>query len=514
MDAQTVRRGTMDPQSLDPHRSAYLFEQSIENDMYEGLVVLSPSSTVAAGAAKSWEISSDGRVYSFHLRPGVYWSDGDPLTAKDFVYSFRRLIDPHTKSPCGSLATPIKNADEIRSGKNPHVEQLGVEAVGFNVVRIELNAPTPYFLASLTNACFSPVSKKAVEQSGGELGGPRTSVSNGPYILSEWTHGQRVVLKKNLRYWNAARVAIAEVEYLSMPDVSQEFQQYLAGKLDITWDVPAEEIPLLSANHSAELKVFPYFGDYQYVFDMTRAPFRDNPKLRQALAMAIDREAITQKITGGGELPAYGWVPPGLSGYDNQTVEWKELSRDGRLARARSLYAEAGYGAEKPLKLIVHGCKSEVRRKMCDAVIHTWAETLGVEASATAEPFTTASKDDDSLGHIGGLGWNADYPDANSFLEIWKSDSSDNNSGYSNQEFDALLSQAARATSAVERARLLAKAERVLIKDMPGIPIYDSVLKKMVRASIHGYSPNVLGYAYSKDLWISQNPAKTIAEPF
>jgi oligopeptide transport system substrate-binding protein len=302
VSAQVLRRGNQEPQSVDPHKSANLFEGTIEHDLYEGLVVYAPGGALAGGSAKSWNISPDGTIYTFHLRPGLRWSNGEPLTAEDFVYSFRRLVDPATKSPSATLATPVKNAEEISTGKNAKVEQLGIEAVGSDVVRITLSTPTPYFISALTNSCFAPVNRKAVVQSGGTLGQPQTSITNGAYLLDTWSPGSRLALKKNPYYWDAAHVQIPEVHYLPMPVASKEFQLYLDGELDITWDVPADQIPKLRARRSDEFKLFPFFGNYYYGFDLKSLPFKDNPKLRQALAMAIEREAITSEITGGGEL--------------------------------------------------------------------------------------------------------------------------------------------------------------------------------------------------------------------
>ncbi len=200
----------------------------------------------------------------FQLRPGLRWSNGDRLTANDFVQSFRRLVDPRTKSPSAFLAAPIQNGAAISSGTNRRVEALGVEAIGADVVRITLSAPTPYFLAALTNASFSPVHSKGL------------AITNGPYVLHEWSPGARIVLKRNRYYWDAPHVQIAEVQYLPMPDVSKEYAHYLAGDVDITWDVPADRIASLRASRPVELKVFPYFGLYYYTFDLNRPPFKGN----------------------------------------------------------------------------------------------------------------------------------------------------------------------------------------------------------------------------------------------
>lgn len=472
--AQTLRRGTLEPQSLDVYQGEYLFEQIIDSDLYEGLIVFAPGGELRGGAAQSWDISPDGTVYTFRLRPGLRWSNGDSLTADDFVRGFRHLVDPSVKSPYAFLAAPVR----------------GIEAVANDVVRITLTAPTAYFLAALTSACFAPMHPK-----GGAIG-------NGAYILEEWSHGKRIVLKRNPQYWNAAHVQIAEVQYIPMPDVSKELEHYLAGDLDITWDVPADRIVGLRASRPTELHIIPHFGLYYFAFDLSRPPFRENVKLRQALAMAIDRERLTREVTGGGELPAYGWVPPGLPGYDNQVVDWQRLSQDERRSKARLLFAEAGYGQRRRLRIVIHHISTEARRKICQAIIAQWKEVLGVEGTVTADDLVQREAADPAVGHVIGTGWNADYADANSFLEIWKSDATVNVTGYRNDEYDSLVRRASRERSPGNRVRMLEEAERALLHDLPAIPLFDSVLKKLVRPSVHGYAPNVLGFAYTKDLSI------------
>src|SRR5262249_46473016 len=209
--AQILRRGTIEPKTLDPQRASYLSEEIILQDLYESLVVLSPTGELVGGAAESWTISADGTVYTFRLRPGLRWSNGDPLSASDFVRGIRRLVDSRAACPNASLASPIGNADEIRSGRR-RPEELGVAAVGATTVRIVLAAATPYFLTALTNASFVPLHAR----SGAE---PRRAIGNGAYVLAEWTPGRRIVLERNRAYWDAAHVRIAEVQYLPMPDV-------------------------------------------------------------------------------------------------------------------------------------------------------------------------------------------------------------------------------------------------------------------------------------------------------
>jgi oligopeptide transport system substrate-binding protein len=474
---------------------------TVERDLYEGLVIFAPDGKITGGAAQSWEISADGLQYTFQLRPGLRWSNGEDLTAADFVYSFRRLVNPATKSPYAFLAFPIRDARDISDAKDSAVDHLGVAAEGPSRLKIALAQPTPYFLTALTHPSLAPVNRKTIEQQGESLGKTGTLVGNGAFTLQEWTHGVHIVPKKNPNYWDHEHVKLAEVQYLYPPTDEEEARHFFAGETDITWGVPASQLAEIRAKHADELKSYPDLAVLYYAFDLKSGPFKSSVKLRQALAMVTDREYITSEITGRGENPAYGWVPPGVPGHTSQEFTWAKLPKPQQLAVARQLYAEAGYGPGKQLKVELRPGESEARQKMAQAIARQWKEALGFEAQV-ASGADAKAPEDPALGVVTVRGWVADYADANTFAEIWLSDSTENTFGYSNHRYDSLVSKASLERSPSERAKVLEDAERMLLSDYPMIPIYDFVQLRLVRKTVVGYSPNAIGCSYSKNIEI------------
>jgi oligopeptide transport system substrate-binding protein len=474
---------------------------TVERDLYEGLVIFAPDGKITGGAAQSWEISADGLQYTFQLRPGLRWSNGEDLTAADFVYSFRRLVNPATKSPYAFLAFPIRDARGISDAKDSAVDHLGVAAEGPSRLKITLAQPTPYFLTALTHPSLVPVHRKTIEQQGTSSGKTGTLVGNGAFTLQEWTPGVRIVLKRNPNYWDHDHVKLAEVQYFGPPTDEEEARQFFAGTTDITWGVPASQLAEIRAKHADELKSYPDLAIFYYAFDLKSGPFKSSVKIRQALAMVSDREYITREITGRGEKPAYGWIPPGVPGYSSQEFSWAKTPRTQQLAVARQLYAEAGYGPGKQLKVELRPEESESRKKIAQAMARQWKEALGVEAQV-ASGSDVKTPEDASIGVLTAGGWVADYADANSFAEIWLSDSTENKFGFSNHQYDSLLSSASLERSPTERAKVLEEAERMLLSDYAMIPIYDFVQLRLVRKSVAGYSPNAIGCSYSKNIEI------------
>jgi oligopeptide transport system substrate-binding protein len=502
LTAQVLRRDTSDePESLDPHKTESMSGATVERDLYEGLVIFAPDGKVTGGAAQSWEISADGLQYTFQLRPGLKWSNGDELTAADFVYSFRRLVNPATKSPYAFLAFPMRNARDISGAKDAAVDHLGVAAEGQSRLKITLAQPTPYFLIALTHPSLAPVHRKTIEQQGESFGKTETLIVNGAFTLQAWSHGAHMVLKKNPNYWDHEHVKLAEVQYLYPPTDEEEARQFFAGATDITWGVPASQLAEIRTKYAGELKSYPDLAVFYYPFELKSGPFKSSVKLRQALAMVTDCEYVTREITGRGEKPAYGWVPPGLAGYTSQEFSWTKLPKTQQLAVARQLYADAGYGPGKQLKVELRPGESESRQKVAKAIARQWKEALGVEAQVAAS-LDTKGPEDPTVGVLTAKGWVADYADANTFDEIWLSDSTENTFGYSNHKYDSLVSKANLERNPSERAKVLEEAERTLLSDYPMIPIYDFVQLRLVRKTVVGYAPTSTGVSYSKNIEI------------
>src|SRR5690606_33263075 len=288
-----------------PHRAKGIPANNILRDLYEGLVGEAPDGSLTPGAAARWDISADGLTYTFHIRDNARWSNGTPLTAQDFVYSLRRIVTPDTGSSFADILTPIQNAAAIIAGEAPP-ESLGVAALDEKTLRITLAAPTPYFLALLTDASAYPVYRPAIEQYGDAFVRPGRLVSNGAYQLADWRPQAHLTLTRNLHYWNAAATRIDTVRYFPLPDQAAELARYRAGELDITYTVPLEQLPWIREYFAEELKIVLWLGVFYLGLNTSRPPL-DDARLRQALAIAVDRQVLTSAITAGGEQPAYGW---------------------------------------------------------------------------------------------------------------------------------------------------------------------------------------------------------------
>ena len=382
-------------------------------------------------------------------------------------------------------------------------ERLGVRAVDAQTLEIRLHSPTPYLLGLLTHASTYPVHRQSVEQHGARFARPGTLVSNGPFKLGEWVVQSHIRLLRNPQYRDDAHTTLNEVWYYPVENAEAELNRYRAGELDLTETVPARQIPWLRQNLPDELHIAPYLGSYVFGFNTTQPPFRDAPKLRKALALALDREILTSKISGAGELPAYSWVPP-VSGYTQQLPDWAQWTQVERNAKAQRLYAEAGYSASRPLRMqLLYNTESNHRR-LAVAMAAMWREVLGVETELLNQEWqvflqTRRSRLDTQLFRYG---WIGDYNDPYTFAEILESKHGLNDMGYSNPRYDALLAAAAREADPQQRMDMLAEAERVMLEDMPIVPLYFYVSKKMVKPWVAGMEANIMDHHHSRHLRI------------
>jgi ABC-type oligopeptide transport system substrate-binding subunit len=502
---QTLNRGLgAEPESLDPHKARSTEAGDVQRDLGEGLTGYTEAGELVPRAAESWEISADGREYRFALRPDARWSTGEPVTAEDFVYSFRRLVDPATAAFYSQSVIDIENAAAIVAGEKP-IEELAVAANGEFELFVRLQRPTPYFLALLTHPSMFPVHRASVEQHGDAFARPGNLVSNGAYTLFAWELGSLIELRRNEYYWDDQATAIGRVRHLFIPEPPVELNRYRAGELHITANVPPEAFASMREERPDEMHVAPYLSVYYYGFNLTKPPFKDNPALRQALSMAIDRETLTEKVTGRGETPAYSWVPPGVDNYGEWQLPYAAMSADERHAAARRAYKEAGYGAEHPLEVEIRYNTSDTHQRIAVAIQSMWRDVLGVEATLVNEEFQVLLSNMRAMQvtEVFRSSWLGDYNDANTFLQVMLSDAPSNMTGYSNEEFDALVAQAADQTDPGHRRRYLQEAERVLLSDHPVVPIYFFVSKHLVSPRVGGWHDNVLDYHYSQHLSLS-----------
>lgn len=499
---QVLRRGNgPEPDTLDPQVARTEGAFHILRDVFEGLTSIGKDGSPVPGAAASWTVTPDGLEYRFTLREGLRWSNGDALTAGDYVAGMRRVVDPKTASPYAQMLDPVVNAAAITRGeKKP--DELGVSAPDDRTVVVRLATPAPYLLGLLAQPGTFPVHGPSLAANGAEYARPGKLVSNGAFTLADWVIGSHVVLRRNPNYWNDAATRLQEVHYVHIADAGTELRQYRAGQIDYTYVVPAPQFQWIKQNLPGELQVAPQLSVYYYGFNLSRPPFKDNPKLRRALSMVIDREKLTTAVTGVGEAPAYGWVPRGVWNYTPQQYDYADMPYADRVAEARRLYQEAGYSEAKPLRIELRYNTGDQHNRLAVAVAAMWKEALGVETQLYAEEFrallqSVQAREDTQVFRSS---WVGDFNDAYTFAQLLQTDFGLNLSGYSNPRYDALLQAAVHEVDLAKRRAALEEAERVMLADHPVLPLYFYVNKHLIKPWVQGWSDNVMNIVYSKDL--------------
>jgi len=497
----TVGNGA-EPQTLDPHRAEGVPASNILRDLFEGLTIEAPDGSVIPGVAKSWDVSEDGRIYMFYLRDDARWSNGDPVTAADFEFGFRRSVDPATLSHYSSILEPIENAAAIISGVKPP-ESLGVEALDTFTLVIRLNGPTPYLPGLLNHSTTYPVHRASVEQYGNRFAREGRLVGNGAYRLEEWVVQSHIKLVRNEHYRDNANTTIDSVYYYPIENQDAELKRFRADEVDITNEIPYQQLKWIRENLADQLVISPYLGSYYFGFNVMREPFRDNTKLRRALSLAIDRDIITGRITDAGEIPAYGWVPP-VTGYTPAAPEWAGWSQAERDTEAQRLYAEAGYSVDKPLTIEMLYNTSANHKRISIAISSMWKKTLGIKTRLLNQEWKVflETRRLKETTEVFRAGWIGDYNDAFTFSQMMHSANEMNHSGYVSSRYDNFIELAAGERDPVVRADFLEQAEIILLDDMPIIPIYFYVSKHLVKNWVGGRQPNIMDHHYTKNLYI------------
>ena len=503
-----------EPQTLDPHLAEGLPSLHILRDLFEGLTSESADGRIVPGAAIRWNISRDGETYTFYLRRNAHWSNGDPVIAADFVYGFRRSANPTTASSNAQALLPIQNAAAVLAGKLP-LDQLGVKALDDYTLQINMLDPTPYFLGLLNSPSTYPVHQANVLEHGSAFSRPGNLVSNGAYVLKNWTIRSNIELVKNENYWDAENVILEQVFYYPFEDQSTAAKRFRSGKLHWTFGVPSSQFKWLQEHYANELVVSPWLGSYFFGFNLVREPFTRNPELRLALALALDRDLLTEKVTQFGETPSYTLVPPGIMDYVSPVPEWAEWSQEQRFEEARRLYANAGYDDENPLSFDIRYDPGENNKKMALAVSSLWKQVLGVEAKLINEESKVflQSREQKVLTQVFRAGWIGEYADAYSFLNQFRSGHSRNDFGYSNEVYDSLLNEVAAERIPSRRRRLMYETERMLLAEVPFIPLYSYVIKRLVNPRLRGWQNNVMDHHYSKDMYLLKHVSDAAIEP-
>jgi oligopeptide transport system substrate-binding protein len=496
----TLRRGLGgEPATLDPAAAVDSFSSEVLGDVYEGLTAEAADGAIVPGVAAYWTVDPSGTKYQFYLRHDARWSTGALVRAQDFVTAWRRVVDPKQASPMADNLRIVAGAEAILAGLAP-VSSLAVSAPRDDLLVVELTKPAPYFLQLLTHYCTFPVFSESAARSHES----KTWVSNGAYVLSSWTPGGTLQLLKNQMYWDRDHVGIAKVVYFPLPDENSEWLRYRAGELDLTQNVPVAALASIREARPTELHIAPFLGTMYYAFNLRAPPFKDNLELRKALVMAVDRQAILRALQPFGQQPAFSFVPQGTWAYDTQAWDWADKPDAIRIGDAQQFYAKAGYSRSKPLHLKLLFNSNPSIKQIAVAVAAMWQETLGIETDLIDEEYRVFldSRKDSSRWNVVRLAWLADYNDAGSFLDTFRTDSPNDDSGYSNPQFDARIGQAERTANIENRREILESAERLMLADYPVIPIYFFSSKRLFKPYVRGEAPNPLNRLYSKHLSI------------
>lgn len=489
-----------EPDSLDPQQARSVEGQRVLRDICEGLTTLDKSGGVAPGVAEKWQVSPDGKTYTFFLRHDAKWSNGQPVVAADFVAGLRRLVEPATASQYAEVVDVIANASDIVAGRKPP-ESLGVSAPDAHTVVVQLNDPAPYLPALLSHPSTCPVDPVALVNDRAAYARPGNLPSDGAFVLSQWIHGSYIYLTRNRYYWNNAATRLDGVKYIITTDENAELTLYRADQLDMTDVIPRPQYDWIRLHLGDQLHTTPELGTYYYGFNLQRPPFKDDAKLRRALSMVIDREKLAALVLRAGELPAYTWVPPGVANYTPQEPEYRSLPMAGRIAEARRLYAEAGYSAANPLRFELRYNTGELHAELAIAIASMWRQALGAQVTLRAEEFRSLLQDINQ-GNVEMFrsSWIGDYNDAYTFAQYFRSDFGINLTHYENPAYDALLDRATAEVDPAKRRSLLEQAERLMLHDQPVIPIYFYASKQLVKPRVLGWYNNIMNVTYSKDL--------------
>ena len=502
-----MRGNGPEPDSLDPQRARAVEAQTILRDVCEGLTTLGKDASPAPGVAREWSVSADGKTYTFKLRDAAKWSNGDRVVGADFVAGLQRLVDPRTASQYAQIIDTVVNAGDIIVGKKPP-ESLGVSAPDDATVVVQLVAATSYLPALLAHPSTCPVHRATLAAHPDDSAKPGVMVSNGAFTLSEWVPGQHIVLARNHHYWNDAATHLDGVEYFQIADENAELTRFRADQLHVTAVVPRGQFDWIKTNLGPQLHISPQLTTYYYGFNLDKPPFKNQPDLRRALSEVIDRERLAQMVLRVGEIPAYGWVPPGVHDYTAQSFDYANAPIAERIAEAKRLYAHAGYSAAKPLHFELRYNAGEVHERLAVAIASMWKEALGVDVQLSAVEFKSLLQDIDR-GDVEMFrsSWVGDYNDAYTFLQYLKSDFGINLPHYKSAAYDALLTRAAAEVDDAQRRDLLQQAEVVALHDHALLPLYFYVNKRLVKPEVAGWYDNVMNVVYSKDLALKAKPA-------
>lgn len=494
-----VYNNKAEPESLDPHVATGTPDNNIIIQMFEGLMARRADwATIMPGAAESYTVSKDGLTYTFKMRPNAKWSDGSPLTAQDFEYSFHRAVDPKTLAQYAYWFTDnIQGMKEYAASPNAETQKkTGVKALDAKTLQIKLTKPVPYFLQILSESLAFPVKKEIVEKFGDKWTRPEHIVSSGAYKMTEWKVADKIVLEKNPHFYDAANVKIRKIVALPIVERQTAVDLFNQGRLDWSGYNGAPNAMVPSFKADPNFRMHPGFITYFYRFNTTRPPLND-PRVREAISLAINRDEIVSKVTRAGERPTGLFVPKGVGSYKSPADPVREEHK-ANLEKAKRLLAEAGYPGGKGLrKLALQYNTDENHKRIALAVQQMLKRDLGVHIEPFNQEWKVYLKAQETLDYdISRSGWAGDYPDAATFLELFTSTSANNMTGWKNAEYDKLFDQANKTLDITKRDQILANAETILLNEAPIAPVFFMTNFGFVRPELQGFVPNMIDRPY------------------
>ncbi|MFI5356442.1 MAG: peptide ABC transporter substrate-binding protein, partial [Opitutales bacterium] len=507
---QGTRDGVMlvgngsEPSDIDPQTATGVPESDIVRTLFEGLTRNDPVTLEARpGAAERWDVSPDGLVYVFHLRAGLAWSDGTPLTARDFYTSFERMLSPQLASDNADQLYPVVNAEPFHQGRLKDFAQVGFRVIDDRTLEMRLLYPAPFLLKSMASRTWMPVPRHVLERYGDprQRGNPWTRpgrlVGNGPFMLKAWVPNSYLEVVRNPHYWNAAHVKLNGIRFIPIDNESTEEATFRAGQLHKTERVPITKIDVYRREAPQLLHIHPYSGVYYYNFNVRQPPFND-VRVRRALALAVDRESIVRHISRAGEIPAYHFTPEGIGGYVSRARTRLDF------AAARQLLAEAGYPGGRglpPITLLYN--TAENHRAIAEAIQQTWKKELGVDIHLENQEWKVYL---DNMTHgfyqICRAGLIMEPYDPSQFLRVFIKDSGYNNTGWSDPEYDRLYEEVMHTNDNTRRLALMQRMEQILTDAMPILPIYYYTQQYLMDPSVHGWADNLLSNEPFDQAWL------------
>ncbi len=494
-----------EPKTLDPHGATGVYEDLLLRQIYEPLVARDAKDLhPIPGVAESWKMSKDGKEYTFKLRTNAKWSNGEPVTAEDFVYAWKRILDPKTASEYASMAYPLKNAKGINTGEIKDFTKLGAKAVDAHTLKVTLENPTPYFLSLLDHYSLYPVYKKSVDTHGDRWTRPENFVGNGAYNLKSWEINKSIVMVKSPTYWDNAAVKIDEATFFPVDNLDTEEKMFRTKQIDVTREIPPEKLPFWQKDKTGVFVSSDYLGTYYFRLNVTKGPLKD-VRIRKALNLAIDREKLVKYVSRGNQNPALAYTPPGTGGYNPPKVLPGDLSR---LAEAKKLLADAGFPAGKGFpKIEILYNTQEIHKKMSEAIQAMWKENLGIEVGIINQEWKVYLNSMKTLSYdVARAGWIGDYNDPNTFLENFMTTNGNNMTGFANKAYDNAVIASQKEVNLEKRKVHFAEAEKILLDELPVLPVYIWRRNFLKATNVQGWYPNIQDLHTLKDVWLEATP--------